>query len=71
MYSKAKLACYSRYRLTFYFCITVPYNKKDIFFVVLGGVVGLHRIIQLQLPYGSINWDNLSERQFGKYIKNL
>ena len=71
MYSKAKLASYSRYLLTPYFCIPVPYNEKDIFFGVLGGLVGLHRIIQLQLPYGSINWDNLSERQFGKYIKSL
>ena len=30
--SKAKLACYSRYFLTSYFCIPVPYNEKDIFF---------------------------------------
>ena len=26
------LACYSRYLLTSYFCIPVPYNEKDIFF---------------------------------------
>ena len=32
LYSKAKLACYSRYVLTSYFCIPVPYNEKDIFF---------------------------------------
>ena len=99
MYSEAKLACYSRYILTFYFCIPIPYNEKDHSSVLAwripgmgepgglpsmgshrvgrdwsdlaaaGGLVGLHRIIQLQLPYGSINWDNLSERQFGKYIK--
>ena len=30
-YSKAKFACYSRYHLTSYFCIPVPYNEKDIF----------------------------------------
>ena len=32
---KAKLACYSRYLLTSYFCIPVPYDEKDIFFLVL------------------------------------
>ena len=33
--------------LTFYFCIPVPYNEKDIFFwvLVLKGLVGLHRTI--------------------------
>ena len=37
--------------MTFYFCIPVPYNEKDIFFcdLVLEGLVGLHRTIQLQL----------------------
>ena len=30
--SKAKFACYSRYLLTSYFCIPVPYNEKDIVF---------------------------------------
>ena len=52
LYSKAKFACYSRYFLTFYFCIPVLYNEKDIFFgclLVVGGVVGLHRTFQLQL----------------------
>ena len=50
-YSKAKLVCYSRYLLTSYFCIPVPYNEKDIFFwvLVLKGLVGLYRTIQLQL----------------------
>ena len=39
-----------RYLLTSYFCIPVPYNEKDIFFwvLVLKGLVGLHRTIQLQ-----------------------
>ena len=32
LYSKAKFACYSRCFLTYYFCISVPYNGKDIFF---------------------------------------
>ena len=45
LYSKAKFDCYSRYLLTFYFCIPVPYNEKDIFFGVSvpKGLVGLHR----------------------------
>ena len=46
-YSQAKLACYSRYLLTSYFCIPVPYDAKNIFFgvLVLGNLVGLQRII--------------------------
>ena len=50
-YSKAKLGCYSRYLLSSYFCILVPYDEKDIFFLVLilEGLVGHHRTIQLQL----------------------
>ena len=31
LYSKAKLACHSRYLLTFSFCIPVPYDENDIF----------------------------------------
>ena len=31
-YSKAKLACYSKCLLTSYFCISIPYDEKDIFF---------------------------------------
>ena len=51
LYSKAKFACYSTCFLTYYFCIPVPYNVKDIFFgvLVLEGLVGLHRTIQLQV----------------------
>ena len=50
LYSKAKFACYSRCFLTSYFCIPVPYNEKDIFWVlVLEGLAGLHRTVQLQL----------------------
>ena len=48
---KAKLACYSRYLLTSYFCIPIPYDEEDIFLLVLvlEGLVGLHIIVQLQL----------------------
>ena len=37
--------------LTSYFCIPVLYDEKDIFFLVLvlEGLVGLHRTVQLQL----------------------
>ena len=52
-YCKAKFACYSRCFLTSYFCIPVPYNEKDIFWVlVLKVLVGLHRTILLQLFTG-------------------
>ena len=48
---KAKLVCYSRCLLTSYFCFPVLYDEKDIFLLVLvlEGLVGLHRTIQLQL----------------------
>ena len=48
--SKAKFVCYSRYLLTSYFCIPVPYHEKDTFFLVLvlEGLVGLHRTVQFQ-----------------------
>ena len=51
LFSKAKVACYSRYLLTSYFCILIPYDEKDIFFwiLVLEHLVGLHRTIQFQL----------------------
>ena len=32
LYSKAKLACYSRYILTSYFCIPIPDDEQNIFF---------------------------------------
>ena len=37
--------------MTSYFYIPVPYNEKDIFLglLVLKGLIGLHRTIQLQL----------------------
>ena len=50
---QAKSACYSRYLLTSYFFIPVPYDENDIFFLggglVLESLVGLCRIVQLQL----------------------
>ena len=52
LYSKAKLACYSRYLLTSYLCILAPYDEKDIFFFLvldLEGLGGPHRTIQIQL----------------------
>ena len=64
---QGQTCCYSRYLLTSYFCIPVPYDEKDIFFVlVLEGLVGPHRIIQLQflrisgwgidLDYCDVQW---------------
>ena len=59
---------YSRYILTSYFCITIPYDEKDIFFwvLVLDGHVGLHKTIQFQffsitgwgidMDYSNIEW---------------
>ena len=50
LYSKAKLACYTRYLLISYFCVSILYDEKDFFFVlVLEDLVGLHRTSQLQL----------------------
>jgi len=51
----------SRYFLTFYFfCVSVPYNEKDIFLGVLAleGLVGLHRTVQLQLLKHTV-WGSL------------
>ena len=48
LYSKAKLACYSRYLLTSYVSIPILYDEKDIFFflvVFLEGLVDLHRTV--------------------------
>ena len=48
---RPNLSVNSEYLLTSYFCIPVPYNEKNIFFwvLVLEGLVGLHRTVQLQL----------------------
>ena len=46
----------SRYLLTSYFCISVSYDKKDIFFflvLVLEGLVGLHRTVSF---FGNCHW---------------
>ena len=68
---KGQICCYSRCFLTFYFCIPVPYNEKDIFFgcLTLEGLVGLHRTIQhelnsitgqgIDLDYCDIEWFTL------------
>ena len=47
---QGQFACYSRCFLTSFFCIPLPYNKKDTVFgvLVLQGLVGLHKTIQLQ-----------------------
>ena len=48
---RSKLPVNSRYLLTSYLCILVPYDEKDIFLLVLvlDGLVGLHKTVQLQL----------------------
>ena len=53
LYSNAKFACCFRYLLTSYFCISVPYDEKDIFFwvLVLEDLVGLHWTVQLLQHY--------------------
>ena len=48
--------CYSRYLLTSYFCIPVPYDENECVYVcvcvlILECLIGLHRAIQLQLPW--------------------
>ena len=62
MYHKAKLACYSRYLLTSYFCIPVPLCQ-DIFFGVLEGLVELFHVSffgisgwGIDLDYCDIEW---------------
>ena len=53
LYSKAKLACYSRYLLTSYFCILVPHDEKDIFFwFTFFGISGWG----IDLDYYDIEW---------------
>ena len=64
LYSKAKLAYYSGYLLTFYFCIQITYDEKDIFFFfflvwVLEGLIDLHRTGQLQLIWHQWLWHRL------------
>ena len=35
LYTEAKLACYSVYLLTSYFCLSVSYDEKDVFLGIL------------------------------------
>ena len=50
LYSKAKLACFSRYLLTFTFAFQSFVRKRTFFFLVLV-LEGLYRISQLQLVW--------------------
>ena len=73
LYPKAKLAHYSRYLLTSYLCIPVPYDEKDIFFFFLvldlEFLVGPHRTFifsfscicgwGIDLDYCDIEWFTL------------
>ena len=50
LYYKAKFPCYSRYLLNPTFAFQSPIMKRTSFWVlVLKGLVGLHRTVQLQL----------------------
>ena len=62
--SKAKLACYSRYLLTSYFCIPIFYNEMTFVCVcvcvlVLEGVVDIHKTDQLYLLLHQWFWHRL------------
>ena len=57
LYSKAKLACYSKYLLTSYFFIPVPYDEKGIFVVLaLEGLLFPSSILDTHWPGGFILW---------------
>ena len=51
LYSRPNSSVPPKYLLTSYFCIPVPYDEKDIFFLllVLEHLIDLHRTVQLQL----------------------
>ena len=68
LYSKAKLACYSRYFLTFSFAVQFLIMKKKTSFLVLNlvGLAGHHRTIQLILMYHLI----FPKTLFNKYQFN-
>ena len=58
--------------MTFYFCIPLPYDGKDIFFGgVLEGLVGLHRTIQLQLILGKIKGRRRRGQQRMRWLDGL
>ena len=65
LYSKAKLACYSRYVLTSYFCIPVPYNEKDIFCSYMYTLIPIKW--ENDWLYGSTNWIS-SSSLYGDWI---
>ena len=51
---QGQFTCYPRYFLTSYFCILGPYNEKAIILMgvlVLKGLVGLHKTVQLLQRY--------------------
>ena len=53
LYPKVKLTCFSRYHLSFYFCIPIPYDEEAIFFfflvLVLEDIVSLHILQERKL----------------------
>ena len=56
LYFKAKIACYSRYLLTSYFCISAPWWKGlFFFFLVLKYLVGLHKSFNFNF-FGTSGW---------------
>ena len=86
LYSKAELACYSRYILTFltsYFCIPVPYDEKDIFFFLMLALEGLLDLLELvkfnfdtsgwriDLDYCNIEWFALETNRDHSVILRL
>ena len=75
----AQLACYSRYLLTSYFCIPVPYALKDILYfmvLVLEGIVCLHRTFWLScwgtaLDYCDVEWSTLEMNQDHSFVLEI
>ena len=59
LYSKAKVACYSRYLLTFYFCIPIPYDEKDFLSFFFFLLLVLEGLLGLQFPV-SFNFFGIS-----------
>ena len=55
---QGQTSLYFRYLLTSSFCILVPYDEKDIFFLVLflEGVVGLIELVNVALVDGALTW---------------
>ena len=59
LYSKAKLACYSRYLLTSYFCTATPYDGMIWFlflhFCFYSGLLSIFLLIQISLEFLLLN----------------